>query len=177
MENTQNSLSNVLVKKLSLVLSVLVFLLPVFFIPVEWVSLYVAKITLLATGLVAIFAIFLSLVLSTGIIEIPKVKYLIPIGFFALVSLLSSVFSGSINASIVGSIFNLGTSGSMLILVFSLFMTLVVVRNLKVVNKVITAFVYSSVALAIYTLLGTLGASIANIYSFKIASVSFWWTY
>ena len=160
MENTQNSLSNVLVKKLSLVLSVLVFLLPVFFIPVEWVSLYVAKITLLATGLVAIFAIFLSLVLSTGIIEIPKVKYLIPIGFFALVSLLSSVFSGSINASIVGSIFNLGTSGSMLILVFSLFMTLVVVRNLKVVNKVITAFVYSSVALAIYTLLGTLGASI-----------------
>ena len=55
----QNSPVNVLVKKLGIILSVFVFLLPVFFVPVLGVSLYVAKITLLATGLVAIFAVFL----------------------------------------------------------------------------------------------------------------------
>ncbi len=159
-QNIQNSSKNVLVKKLGLILSVFVFLLPVFFIPVLGVSLYVAKITLLATGLVAIFAIFLSSVLSTGIVEIPKAKYLIPIGIFALVALLSSVFSGAIKTSIVGSIFDIGTSGSILILVFSLFMTMVAVKSIKVVSKVISAFIYSSLALAVYTLLGIFGASL-----------------
>lgn len=160
MENIQNNPSNVLVKKLGLILAVFVFLLPVFFVPVAGVGLYVAKITLLATGLVALFAIFLSSVLSTGVIEMPKVKYLIPVAVFVLISLLSSIFSGSISSSIVGSIFNIGTSGSILILAFSLFMTLVAVRNLKVVDKVITAFIYSAVALAVYTLLGTWGATV-----------------
>ncbi|MFH0804078.1 MAG: tetratricopeptide repeat protein [Candidatus Zambryskibacteria bacterium] len=145
---------NVLAKKLGLIISVFVFLLPVFFVPVSGVSLYVAKITLLATGLVAIFAVFLSSVLSTGTIEIPKVKYLIPIGIFALVSLVSSAFSGAIDSSVAGSIFDLGTSGSILMLVFALFMAVMAIKSVGTMGKIVSAFLYSAIALAVYTLLG-----------------------
>jgi Flp pilus assembly protein TadD len=151
---------NVLARKLGLVLSIFVFLLPVFFAPVAGVSLYVAKITLLATGLVAIFAIFLSTVLSTGIIEIPKVKYLLPMLLFAVISIMSSVFSGAIGLSIMGSIFDLGSSGSILMLIFAMFITVAAVKNVGTMGKVVSAFIYSAAALAVYTLFGTFGASL-----------------
>lgn len=158
-EGVKNMEQNVLVKKLGLILSVFVFLLPVFFIPSSLVSLYIAKITLLATGLVAIFAVFLSSVLSTGTVEMPKVKYLIPLTAFAVIALVSSAFSGAISSSIAGSVFDLGTSGSIVMLVFSLFMTLVAVRSLKTVNKAVWAFIFSTMTLCVYTILSTLGAS------------------
>ena len=151
---------NVLVKKLGVILSVFVFLIPVFFMPVAGISLYVAKITLLATGLVAMFSVFLSSVLSTGVIEMPKVKYLIPLSLFAVIALISSILSGTIESSIAGDIFDPGTSGFILMLVFSLFLTVVSVRNIGTVGKVMTAFIYSTIALAVYTLLGTFGSSL-----------------
>lgn len=154
---SQNSSGNLLVKKLGVILSVFVFLLPVFFIPASSVSLYVAKISLLATGLVAIFAVFLSAVLSTGVIEIPKAKYLIPLSLFAVIALISSILSGTINASVAGTVFDLGTSGSILMLVFATFMTIVAIKSVGVVNKVVLAFMYSTMALAVYTLFGIFG--------------------
>lgn len=149
---------SVLVKKLGLILSVLVFLLPVFFVPVSGVSLYVAKMTLLATGLVAIFAVFLSSVLSVGTIEMPKARFLIPLVALALVALVSSLISGSINSSIVGLVFDLGTSGSILMLVFSVFLTIFAVKSLNVVSRAFMSFVYASVVLAVWTLLSVLVA-------------------
>ncbi|MFA6405761.1 MAG: tetratricopeptide repeat protein [Candidatus Paceibacterota bacterium] len=160
MEQNMQSSSNALVKKLWVILSVFVFLLPVFFVPVAGVSLYVAKITLLATGLVAIFAVFLSSVLSSGVIEIPRAKYLIPIGVFALVALVSSLISGAISSSITGSFFDLGTSGSLVMLVFALFLTMFAVKSVGVVGKVVSAFIYSAIVLAGYTLLGTFGGAL-----------------
>lgn len=159
-QNSSNASGNVLFRKLGVILSVFVFLLPVFFVPAESVSLYVGKIALLATGLVALFAVYLSTVLSTGTIELPKAKYLLPIGLFAVIALISSAFSGNIVSSVAGSVFDLGTSGSILMLVFALFLTVVSVRSVGVVRKAITAFVYATIALAIYTLLGTFGASL-----------------
>ncbi len=158
-QNTQIAV-NVLVKKLGVILSVFVFLLPVFFIPVTGVSLYVAKITLLATGLVAIFAVFLSSVLSTGVIEIPKAKYLLPMIIFAMAALVSSTLSGAISYSIAGSVFDLGTTGSIIMLVFSLFMTVMAVRSIGVVGKAVWAFIFSSIVLSAHTLLGTFGTSL-----------------
>lgn len=158
--HTQNSSGNVLVKKLGLILSVFVFLLPVFFVPVLGVNLYVAKITFLVTGLVVMFVIFLSSVLSTGVIEVPKAKYLIPIVFFALVSVASSIFSGAISNSIIGSIFDLGTSGSILLLVFTMLITILASKSVGIVSKVLQFFIYSAVILAVYTLLRTFGVSL-----------------
>ncbi len=159
-QNSSNASGNVLFRKLGVILSVFVFLLPVFFVPAESVSLYVGKIALLATGLVALFAVYLSTVLSTGTIELPKAKYLLPIGLFAVIAFISSAFSGNIVSSVAGSVFDLGTSGSILMLVFALFLTVVSVRSVGVVRKAITAFVYAAIALALYTLLGTFGASL-----------------
>lgn len=158
-ENMQNGSVNVLVKKLGLILSGFIFLLPVFFVPALGVSLYVAKVTLLATGLVALFAVFLSSVLSTGSLEVPKVKFLLPIGLLALAALCSSIFSGNITSSIMGSVFDLGTSGLIVMLVFALFMTMLSVKSVSVVGKAMTAFVYSSLAVAAYTLLAAFAAS------------------
>lgn len=154
-QGVQNGVGNALAKKLWLLLPVFVFLLPVFFVPVEGISLYVGKVALLATGLVAVFAVFLSTILSTGAVEIPRAKYLIPIGVFAVAVLVASIFSGSIKDSIMGTTFDLGTSGSLIMLVFSLFVTLVAVRSLRTVSNTVLAFIYSAVALAVYTLFGT----------------------
>lgn len=156
----QNSSGNILVRKLGTIFSVFIFLLPVFFVPIDSVGLYTAKITLLASGLVAIFAVFLSSVLSTGVIEIPKVKYLIPIIIFAVVALISSALTGVINISIAGDVIDLGSSGSILMLVFALFMTVVAIKSTGAVSKVISAFIYSTLALAVYTLVSTIGASL-----------------
>jgi hypothetical protein len=156
----QKNSGNYLVRRLGIIVSVLVFLLPIFFIPGSLVGLHIAKITLLATGLVAMLVIFLSSVIYNGVIEIPKVKYLIPIGVFALVALISSIFTGAISSSIAGDVFDLGSSGSILILVFSLFVTLLAVKSQNVVNKTILAFVYSNIVLVLYTLVATLGSSI-----------------
>lgn len=143
---------NLLSRRLGTILSVFIFLLPIFFIPSQSVGLYVAKILLLATGLVAVFAIYLSSVLASGNIEIPKSKYLIPIALFGLIALLSSIFSGNIPFSIAGDVFDLGTSGSILMLVFTLFITTVAVKSVGVVAKAVNALVYSAIVLAVYTL-------------------------
>src|SRR3989344_3561753 len=148
-QNIQNSSGNALIKRSGIILAVFVFLLPVFFVPISWVSSYVAKITLLATGLVVIFAFFLSSVLTTGVIEIPKARYLLPMGLFAVISLVSSALSGSINLSIAGSVFDIGTSGSIVMLVFLMFMTAMVVKSVGVVNKIILAFIYSVMVLMV----------------------------
>lgn len=159
-QNVQTNAGNVLVKKLGLILAVFVFLLPVFFVPAVSVNLYVAKVTLLATGLVALFAVFLSSVLSNGIIEIPKVRYLLPISLFAVVALVSSAVSGAIGSSVAGAVFDLGTSGSIVMLVFLMFMTIISVRSIGTMSKVISAFVFSATLLAAYTILGSFGASL-----------------
>ena len=156
----QNSPINIVVKNLGVILSVFVFLLPVFFVPAVSVNLYVAKITLLATGLVVVFAVFLSSVLSTGSIEIPKAKYLIPMGIFGLVSLASSVFSGSINTSVVGGVFDLGSSGFILMLIFALFLVILAVKNVGVINKVVSFATYSAIALSAYTIFGSFSGSL-----------------
>jgi tetratricopeptide (TPR) repeat protein len=158
-QNTQNSSENILIKRLGIIFSVFIFLLPVFFVPLTEVSLYVAKIALLATGLVTIFAVFLSSVLSTGVVEIPKAKYLLPIGLFAVVALISSAFSGFISSSVVGSVFDLGTSGSILLLVFALFMTVLSVRDIDTLGKIIWAFIYAALVLVAYTIFGSFGSA------------------
>ncbi|MEK7116536.1 MAG: tetratricopeptide repeat protein [Patescibacteria group bacterium] len=156
----QSGSVNALVKKLGVILSFFVFLIPIFFVPVIGVSLFVAKITLLATGLVAIFAVFLSSALSTGVIEMPKAKYLIPMGVFAVVALISSALSGAIGYSMAGLMFDLGTAGSLVMLVFSLFITIMAIKSIGTVNKVIYAFIYSTIALAAHTIIGTFGISL-----------------
>lgn len=166
---TQTVSENVLVKKLGVILSAFVFLLPIFFVPNEIVNLYVAKITLFATGLVIIFAVFLSSVLSKGIIEMPKAKYLLPIFLFGVISVISSIFSDSIENSISGNFFDLGTAGSILMLVFSLFVTIVSIRSINVVDKIMSWFLYSSMVLSLYTIVVNLfGASFPKFLISKI---------
>ncbi len=157
---TQGGVGNVVLRKLGLVLAAFFFLLPIFFVPSEAVGLYASKIILLATGLVAVFALYLSTVLNTGTIELPKAKYLIPMVLFAIVALVSSAFSGSIVDSIAGSVFDLGTSGSILMLVFAMFMTVLSAKNIGTVSRAVSAVIYSLMVLALYTLLGTFAGSI-----------------
>ncbi len=123
-------------------------------------GLYVAKIMLLATGLVAIFAVFLSSALSTGIVEMPKARYLIPLVAFAVIALISSAFSGAIKSSIVGSAFDLGTSGSLVMLVFALLMTIVAVRSAVTVDKAIFSFLLASLVICAYGVLASFGSSL-----------------
>ncbi|HEY4480377.1 MAG TPA: tetratricopeptide repeat protein [Candidatus Paceibacterota bacterium] len=110
-------------------------LLPIIFIPSPSVSLYSAKVALLAVVAVLFLGTFLAMTLSRGIISFPKSKFLIPIAVFPVVYFLASFFSGQPIKSIVGQVFELGTSGSILMLTMLLFVAMFSLRE-KVDNGI-----------------------------------------
>lgn len=138
----------------------LVLLLPVFFYPSATVSLYSAKLAFLITVIVVFIAVFFASILSKGVIQIPKSKFLIPIVVFPVVALISSFFSGQIIKSIAGEIFELGTAGSLLILTALLFLAILVVRDSKTGLKTIYALFISAGVVVFHLILRVFAAVI-----------------
>ncbi len=139
----------------------LILLLPIIFIPATAVSLYAAKITLLAVALVLFIGAFLAQTLSSGLISLPKTKMLIPVALFPIIAFVSSFFSGQPIKSVAGQIFELGTSGSFLILALLLFMAMVAFRNRAEVGiKAIYYFFLSAAVVVLHLLIRAVAASI-----------------
>jgi hypothetical protein len=132
------------------------------------VSLYSAKIAFLATVLVVFIGAFLASILSRGIVEFPKSKFLLALIAFLAIAFISSIFSGQINKSVAGLVFDLGTSGSLLILVLLTFVSILAVKEKTEVGaKAIYAFLFSSVVVVLHLIVRAFGAtyfpaSIAN---------------
>lgn len=139
----------------------LVFLLPIAFLPVIGVSLYAVKITLLATVTVLFVGAFLAMTLSSGIIVFPKSKFLIPLILFPVIAFVSSFFSGQLEKSAVGHMFELGTAASFLILSLLLFLVMFAVRSGATAGvKTIYAFILSSIVVILHLLVRIFGATI-----------------
>ena len=119
----------------------IVLITPIVFVPSALVSLFSAKIAFLATAAVVFIAVFFASVLSKGIIQIPKAKFLIPIALFPIIALISSFFSGVAIKSIAGEVFELGTFGSLLILSLLMFITLFAMGD-KVKTGITTIYAF-----------------------------------
>jgi tetratricopeptide (TPR) repeat protein len=131
----------------------LVLLLPIIFVPSVSVSLYSAKIGFLSLIIVVFIGSFLANTLSTGKIVFPKSKILIPVILFPVIALISSVFSGVPLKSIVGEIFEFGTSVSLLIVALLFFVALFGLRHIVSGFKVWYAFFLSSIVVIFHLLL------------------------
>ena len=143
------------------VLVALVFILPIFFIPSTTFPLYSAKISILTTFLIALIALFLTKTLSTGTISIPKTRILVPLALFPIITLISSFFSKNIMGSIVGDVFDIGTSGSFLILTLLFFLVLFAVKGERqTVGQTLKYFIYSGIVVILHMLVRAFLASV-----------------
>ena len=139
----------------------LIFLTPIIFFPSAIVSLYSSKLAFLVTVIVLFIAIFLASTLSKGIIQIPKSKFLIPIALFPVIALVSSFFSGEVMKSVAGQVFELGTSGSLFIMIILLFMAVFAVKeDVKVGIRAIYALLISAGVVVLHLILRLYAGSI-----------------
>lgn len=152
MEEQQNSRFN-FNRIFEYCLLALIFLVPIAFYPSILVSAYAVKITLVVAIVVIFIGAFLAFVLGGGFIKIPKTKILIPLIAFPIFALVSSLFSGAVSKSITGEIFELGTTGSFMILVLLAFIAMLAVRESKTGVRAILAFMISSGVIVLHLLM------------------------
>jgi tetratricopeptide (TPR) repeat protein len=132
----------------------LVFLAPIFFYPSVFVSLYSAKLAFLVTVTAVFIAVFFASILAKGSIQIPRLRFLIPIAVLPLVALLSSFFSGQVIKSITGEIFEMGTSGSLFIFSLLFFVAILAVKeDARVGIKSVFALMISSIVVILHLVL------------------------
>jgi len=131
----------------------LVFLLPIFFIPSLTISLYSAKLSLVViVGVVALVG-FLTYLLSGHLIKFPKSKFLIPIILLPIIALISSAFTGSFMKSFVGNALELGTSGSIIILVILFLISMLGTKDKQEIGaKTFYALIFSAIVVLAHLL-------------------------
>ncbi len=143
----QNQVSNKYENRISGILSILVFLIPIFFIPL--VSVPVAKSAFVLTLTIILGLVFLWRFLALGHISVVKSKIWIPLILFSLAIIASSLLSGSFSSSFVGNFFELGTGGSLLALVFLIFLVSILANSVNIARKIQKAFMLSAFVLSL----------------------------
>lgn len=150
----EENLKNTKVSKIfEYCLLALVFLVPIFFLPMASVSLYSAKIAVVAFVLVVFMASFFVNTISTGKLYLPKSKIFIPLIVFPVVALISSYFSGVPIKSIAGEVFELGTTGSFFVLALLFIIASLSLKSFTTAIRVIYAFAFSSAVISLHLLL------------------------
>jgi tetratricopeptide (TPR) repeat protein len=96
------------------ILLAIIFLLPLFFLPENFLPLSVAKSALLAFGAIAVLVAFLYETLDEGKLSLPSSALLWGALLIPLVYLASSLLGGAAGASLFGYNIEVGTFGSML---------------------------------------------------------------
>ncbi len=132
---------------------ILVFLLPIFFIPFPSFNFLFGKAILiyLATGLLFIF--WLLFKLKESAISIPKNSIFL-IGFSVpAIYLVSTFFSGSVMNSLIGQGFEVGTLAFILTLFVLMFVTSSVVNNKTKIYYTLLSILVSFIILSIFQLL------------------------
>lgn len=138
-------------------LAALVLLAPIIFFPSQVLTLYSVKVSFLALAAVLVMGVLLAHVLTKGTFSLVKEKYLIPLAIFPIVALVSSFVSGLVPNSIAGLAFDLGTSGSLLMLVILFFLAAFSVSGEgPKVRDSIWALTASSAVAALYVIIRAL---------------------
>lgn len=143
------------------ILVALIFLMPIFFLPSVTFPLYSAKMSILVTLLLILISLFLAKTLSIGRISLPKTKMLLPLALFPLIAMISSLFSKNFMLSMVGGVFDIGTSGSMLIFTLLFFLVLFSVSGDRLtVRQILKFFTYSGIVVVVHMIVRAFFASV-----------------
>jgi len=145
-----NSSKSGLDRLASLVLLGLAFLAPIFFVPAISFPFQSSKALLVAVGVVVVFAIWLVARLKDGKFVIPNSPILLSLGVIVVLSILSSLFSGSVGLSMLGYGFEVGTTISLLVLFVLAFLIPVFLRTKEQVFGSYLAFLGSFFLIALF---------------------------
>lgn len=156
----ENSFTNVVTtsghntKNVNFVLLALITLLaPIAFYFGFPTLLFSIKLAVVSTLAILSLIIFLLGVLGTGEIEFPKSNIVLGSLLIVLVSFVSSIFSGNLSQSVVGNVFEIGTSGSMVLMFLVFLLAIVVGLSNKSSKKVVYTLMTSSLVVSLYTIL------------------------
>lgn len=150
-------------------LLVMIFVLPIFVIPFVGVSLNSAKFLFMASISVVFMGAFMIYTLKNHIVRLPRLGFLIPLIIFPLVAVVSSFMTGSIIKSIAGQSFELGTSGSFVLLTLLVFIAIIAVqKNVETGIKALYVFLLSGVVVFAHLILRIFGAYIPEMFATRI---------
>ena len=152
--NVESSLKSKLEKISFYILLLVTFLVPVFFVPLTFISSQFGTSLLFAFGVIVSILIYVIGTLSSGSIELPTPgKYVL--GFTALVPIvyiLAGIANGFSRMAFFGYSFDISTSGFMLLGFAYLFLVSVIFRSKERIFYSYFAFVVSSVIVALFLL-------------------------
>lgn len=174
MENQLQHSSNFGPSKIfSYCLWALLFILPILVIPSQTISLYSAKFTFLATITILFIAGFMAVTLSSGVLKFPRIRFLLPLILFPIIAIISSLIAGSFGGSsiqsIAGEVFELGTSGSLVLLSLLTFVAMLAVRkDLDTGMKAMYAFMLSAIVVIVHLIIRIFAGSIPAVLASKI---------
>ncbi len=135
------------------ILFIAVFLLPIFFISYPGVSLDYSKNILLQITVLLSFILWLIARLKGGEISFPKSCLLSFVFLIPIIFTISSFYSSSINASIFGFGYELGTSITILTLFLIMFLSSIYFQTSNRVFYVYLGFIVSFLVLTFYHIL------------------------
>lgn len=154
-----------------------IFLVAVFFVPLVVFSSipilsFTSKLAVMSILLSLSLAVLLVDILRTGELQFPKSKIILLVFVIPLVSLVSALFSGNITNSIVGNIFEIGTTGSFLILSFVFLTAMIAGQKEPIIKRVIWSFIISMMIALLYTffiaILQSIGKPITNLLTISL---------
>jgi tetratricopeptide (TPR) repeat protein len=135
------------------VLLVLAFLLPIFFIPGQTFPLQAGKLTLISVGVILSFILWIVSRLRAGNFKLPKHLIFYSAGAILLFGLISTLFSGSIMESFIGTGGETNTFFFTIVLFTFSLVAFKVFRSPKRVLSLYSAIFISLSILAVYQIL------------------------
>ncbi len=135
------------------VLVLMLFLLPIFFVPSPFVSFQFGKMILLATLSILAFVLFLVSLLKSGSLPIPRSSIFLALALILIVHLLSSLFGNAPSASLIGYGFEVTSFTTILILSFVTFLVSALCQSPKRLLVVFKTFFIVSLVLALFHVL------------------------
>jgi len=150
----RKALGNLNLEKVSYyILLVLAFFLPIFFIPSSVFPFQFGKTLILSLGALLSLSFWISQKLREGKISLPTgLPYLVAT-IVLLITLISSLFSGVVERSLIGLGLETDTFFTVLMLFILMFMTSVLFRSKKRIFNLYLTFFVSSIILLVFQLL------------------------
>ncbi|MFC1802070.1 tetratricopeptide repeat protein [Patescibacteria group bacterium] len=139
------------------ILLTLTFLLPVFFIPPSFFQFIPSKGILISSATIIVFLLWLVARLRDGNFELPNRKVLFFSFSIILIYLISSLFSGSINSSLIGQGFEVGTFSFILVSLVLMFLVVIFFKDKVSIRSFYTSLMLSFLVITIFQVVQLLG--------------------
>lgn len=153
-EHTPQITGQSLIEKIAyVVLGIVAFLIPFFFIPNNLFQPNVAKVLLFSLGTVATFVVFIIALIRNGRIAIPKNLFFLSIALLPLVFIVSAIANGGNATQYIGNNFDTGSAGIILLLAVMTYLVSELYQKKERTLYAYVAFFVSFAVVSVYELI------------------------